>query len=607
MAFGHSGPLSSERASEEIKSRLDIVDVIGGHVRLTRAGREWKGLCPFHTEHTPSFYVSPEKQLWNCHGCHEGGDIFHFVELIDHTDFRGALEELAQRAGVDLSQDRPLSPAETRRRRQREALLQLNQLASDFYHHVLLNTPAGEQGRLFLDARGVTESDRERFKLGYAPLGTTQDNLVRFLRQRKADPADIAASGLARQERGRLTDFFRQRLVVPIRDEQGHPVGFGGRAIADGTPKYLNTRGTSLFDKSKVLFGLDLAREAIHQEHRAVLVEGYFDVIGADRAGIRNAVSTSGTALTDAQVRLLRRFSDEVILCFDGDSAGQKAAAVAVGLVAQAGMNCRLLTLPQGSDPDDLARSDPAALIELVDRAPPAWEALVDGALGEASSRSGGEAQEALRRAIGVLGRIPEASIRALYAERVGRRLGVDGSRILKDVEQGGTKESTKSTEAGLSRTSTGEIAMGASAHLLGMLWHSPQLIAEVRDQYQVRRDDFLDPQHGELFQAMVEVAPQRLSPADLSPELRGRLDELPKGGFPELAEDAGDARRRRSLGDYVRRIRIENLENEAVGVRRRLAELSHHRSGEGPQLAAELDRIQRQIDTLRRSGGMEA
>ncbi|MGC2191035.1 MAG: DNA primase [Candidatus Dormiibacterota bacterium] len=599
--------MSGERAPEEIKSRLDIVDVIGGHVRLTRAGREWKGLCPFHTEHTASFYVNPEKQLWNCHGCHEGGDIFHFVELIDHTDFRGALEELAKRAGVDLSQDRPQSPAEIRRRKQREALLQLNQLATDYYHHVLLRSPAGEQGRNFLDARAVTESDRERFKLGYAPLGTTQDNLVRFLRQRQADPADIVASGLARGDRGRLTDFFRQRLVVPIRDEQGRPVGFGGRAISQGTPKYVNTRGTPLYEKSNVLFGLDLAREAIHKEHRAVLMEGYFDVIGAHRVGIGNAVSTSGTALTDAQVRLLRRFSDEVILCFDGDPAGQVAAGRAVGLVAQAGMNCRLLSLPEGQDPDDLARRDPEALRELVEKAPPAWEALVDGALGEASPRSGGEGQEALRRAMKVLGRIPEASIRALYAERVGRRLGVDASRILKDVEHGATTQPTKAAGEGLSQVSSGEIAMGASAHLLGMLWHSPQLIAEARDQFQVRRDDFLDPQYGELYQAMVEVAPERLSPADLAPELRVRLDELPKGGFPELAENAGAARRKRSLGDYVKRIRIETLENQAADLRRRLGELGHHREGEGPQLAAELDRKQRQIEALRRVGGMEA
>ncbi|MGH7691895.1 MAG: DNA primase [Candidatus Dormibacteria bacterium] len=599
--------MSSERASEEIKSRLDIVDVIGEHVRLSRAGREWKGLCPFHTEHTASFYVSPEKQLWNCHGCHEGGDIFRFVELIDHTDFRGALEELAKRAGVDLEQDRPPSPAELRRRQQRQALLQLNQLAEDYYHHVLLHSPAGEQGRRFLEGREVSQADQERFKLGYAPLGSTQDNLVRFLRQRQADAADLAASGLARGEQGRLVDFFRQRLVVPIRDEQGRPVGFGGRAVGEGTPKYLNTRGTALFDKSRLLFGLNLAREAIHRERRAVLVEGYFDVVGAYRAGVENAVSTSGTALTEAQVRLLRRFADEVVLCFDGDAAGRRAAEAAVGLVTRAGVNCRLLTLPDGRDPDDLARSEPGRLLELVASAPPAWEALVDGALGDASPRAAGTGQEALRRAIRVLRRIPEASIRALYAERVGRRLGVDAARILSDVEQVGSTGGPGQEDQGLSPAATGQIAMGASAQLLGMLWHKPQLMAEIRDRFQVMRDDFLDPRDGELFEAMVEVAPERLTPAELPPELRTRLDELPRGGFPELAADAADARRQRSLADCVTRIRVETLENKASGLRRHLNALSHHRSGEGPQLAAELDRVTRQIEALRRSKGMEA
>jgi DNA primase len=599
--------VSGERASEQIKSRLDIVDVIGSYVRLTRAGREYKGLCPFHTEHTASFYVSRDKQLWNCHGCHEGGDIFRFIEMVEHTDFRGALEELAPRAGVDLSLEHPMSAVEMRRRQQREAILRVNQLAVEFYHHVLLKTAAGELGRTFLAARGVTVEDQVTFRLGYAPRGTTPDNLVRFLRRREAALDDIRAAGLTGTSRGQLADFFRHRVVIPIRDESGRTVGFGGRAIGEDTPKYLNTRATALFDKSRVLFGLDRARESIAKEHLAVLVEGYFDVIGAHRAGIRTAVSTSGTALADPQVRLLRRFADEVLLCFDGDAAGQRAAGLAVGLVAGAGISCRLLALPQGQDPDDLARRDPEALRRLIQGAPPAWELLVDQAVGDASPRSGGAGQEALRRAMAVLGRIPEASIRALYADRVGRRLGVDANRILQDVERTGSKPPPKTPGEGLSQPGGGQIAMGASAHLLGMLWHSPQLVAEVRDRYRLRRDDFLDPGSGELYQAMVEFAPQRLDPADLSPELCQKLDELPKGDFPELDEEIASPRLQRSLADYVNRIRIERLEEVVAALRRQLAALGHHREGDGPQLAAELDRKQRQIETLRRSGGMEA
>jgi hypothetical protein len=206
-----------------------------------------------------------------------------------------------------------------------------------------------------------------------------------------------------------------------------------------------------------------------------------------------------------------------------------------------------------------------------------------------------------------VLGRIPEASIRALYAERVGRRLGITASRILEDVERIGTGQPAKLEDRGLSQPRTGQIAMGASTHLLGMLWHRPQLIVEVRDRYKVRRDDFLDPVDSELYQAMLERAPERISPSDLSPLLSQRLEELPRGDFPELEEKASEARLQRSLADSVKRIRIESLENGVASLRRQLAELSHHREGEGPQLAAELDRKQRRIDALRRSGAMEA
>ncbi len=599
--------MASERASEEIKSRLDILEVIGEQVRLGRAGREWRGLCPFHTEHTPSFYVNPEKQVFNCHGCHEGGDIFRFVELSEHTDFRGALELLARRAGVDLERERPATPQERRRRQQREALLRLNQLAEGFYRHVLRQSPAGEHGRQFLESRGVSAEEQERFRLGYAPLGTTADNLVRFLRRRGAELGDLADSGLARGRGERLQDFFRQRLVIPIRDEQGRCVGFAGRAVADASPKYLNSRTTALYDKSRLLFGLDLAREAVSRTRQAVLVEGYFDVIGAHRAGVENAVSTSGTALTEAQVRLLRRFAGEVVLCFDGDAAGRRAAEAAVDLVTRAGVECRLLTLPPGEDPDDLSRSRPEELGRLLKAAPPAWEELVDRALGDASPRSGGAEQAALRRALLVLRRIPEASIRALYAGRVGRRLGVDSERILRDVEGTGRSRSGSEETAGLEPTLGGQAAMGNSAHLLGMLWHSPQLVTELQDRFQMRREDFPDPQMGELFQAMVEAAPQRLNPESLAPELGAQLRQLPRSGFPELEADATAERRVQSLGDHVRQIRIETLENRESSLKRALVGLGHHREGEAPQLVAELERTQRRILALRRGDGMEA
>jgi len=598
--------MGSPNDVDEIKARLNLVEVVGGYLRLQRAGREYRGLCPFHSERTPSFYVNQEKQQWYCHGCHEGGDVFKFIELIDKTDFRGALEELAKRAGIDLSQAEPPTPAERRQQQLKESSLRLNQLAADFYHEVLLHHRAGAPGRSFLEGRQVNPDDIQRFHLGYAPAGSRQDNLFRYLAKHGASAEEVEAAGLGRRERGGVTsDFFRRRLTIPIRDERGRWVGFGGRALGDEQPKYLNTRTTAVFDKSRVLFGLDRAREAVGRERRAILMEGYFDVIGAHRIGLATAVSSSGTALTEVQVRLLRRFADEVVLCFDGDSAGQRAARGAVGLLGSAGITCRMALLPPGRDPDDLSRDDPEAMRQLVAQAPPAWEVLVDQALGEASSQSGGQRQEALRRAMVVLTQIPEASIRELYAERVGRRLGIGSARILEDVERGPRTGATASS--GLDSAPAGKSAMGASAHLLGLLAVSPELVAEVRDRYKVGRGDFPDPEDGALFQMMVEVAPTRLSPEPLPVNLGVRLAQVSDLELPELEGERDTARLRRAIEDCVRTMRVEVAERKVADLRQRLAGGGHHRQGDRPALVAEMDAVRRRIELLRRGGGLEA
>jgi DNA primase len=594
--------MASQSDVEDVKSRLNVVDVIGGYVRLQRAGREYRGLCPFHTEHSPSFYVSPEKQLWTCHGCHLGGDLLKFIELVEHTDFRGALEQLAAKAGVELSQPEPQSPAERRQRRLRDSTLRLNQVAADYYHEVLVHHRAGEPGRLFLAARGVTEEDQQRFHLGYAPEGVRRDNLTRYLTKHGAAQEEIIAAGLGRADK---TDFFRRRLVVPFRDEGSRWIGFGGRSLGSDQPKYLNTRSTDVFDKSRVLFGLHLAKDAVARERRAVLMEGYFDVVGAHRAGVVTAVSVSGTALTEVQVRLLRRFADEVIICFDADPPGQLAARRAVGLLGAAGINSRLAVMPEGKDPDDLSREDPELLRSLVEQAPPAWEVLVDQALGEASSQASGHRQEALGRAMAVLARIPEASIRELYADRVGRRLGIAPARILEDVEHGTRPGQPR--RPGLDSAPAGKVAMGASAHLLGLLSVRPELVSEARDRYQVTRGDFPDPDDGALFQAFCDSSPSKVSAESLPANLAERMLQVSEGELPELEQGPESPRLRRALEDCVRSIRIEVAERAVDGLQRRLAGQGHHRAGDSPALVAEMDGLRRRIELLRRGGGLEA
>ena len=423
-----------------VKSRLDIVDVVGGYVRLQRSGRSLMGLCPFHSERTPSFSVSQERQAWYCFGCQEGGDVISFVQKIERLDFMGALEMLAERAGVDLERDRTPRHREATVRRRRA--LELNARAQAFYEQVLWGSEAGAPGRDLLAERGVDESLARRFGVGFAPAGGAGgDALVRYLSARNlATPADAAAAGLAHEpdRGGRARDRFRHRLVFPIRDERGSVVGFGARALGDAVPKYLNSPSVpGVYDKSTALFGIDLARDAIQAAGWVLLVEGYFDVIAAHSAGVAGVVASSGTAFTPAQARLLKRFAPRVVMCFDGDAAGLAAASKAVDVVAQEGLEARIVVLPPGvKDPDDLVRRDPAGFTAAVEAARPEWEVLIDRAVGDTAARgSVEERRHAAERAVGVLARIPDAGARDLYVQRAAHLLDVRPEALAADTE----------------------------------------------------------------------------------------------------------------------------------------------------------------------------
>ncbi len=607
--------MPDSRPVEEIKARLDLAEVIGAHVRLQRAGRELRGLCPFHDEKTPSFYVSPEKQLWHCQGCHQGGDLFRFVELLDRVDFKEALERLARRAGVELPEGpgARAGPA----RREREQVQALHKLATDFYHHVLGQAPAGAPGRAMLEARGVGAASWDHFQLGYAPAGARQDNLVRFLVARGQPAAAAVQAGLARRgPDGAVVDFFRRRLMIPIRDERGTCIAFGGRALGDEPPKYLNTRATATFDKSRVLFGLDRARETLRRQRTAVIVEGYFDVIAAHAAGVTEAVSTSGTALTPAQARLLRRFAETAILCFDGDAAGRRAAAAAVDVIA-AELEPRLLLLPEGRDPDELCREDPDRFRALVTGARPAWEVLVDEALGDAPPGADPRTLAARRAVIQVLARIPEASVRDLYAARAARRLGVDPRHLLTDMERSrrgrpagppvpgpppAGAPGTAGPEAGsLTRAESGNAPPDRVGYLLGLLVHAPERVADVRERYGLAVEEFPDTAQRAIYGAMVRRQDGVLEEAELDRDATALLARLRREAYPELTGDPAASRVDRVLEDCVRAIRIDRLTDRALELERRLRLSGHHRHGEVPAVVGEWEAIRHQIELLKR------
>ena len=423
-------------AVAEIKARLDIVEVVGGYLTLQRSGREFKGLCPFHAEKTPSFTVSQERQFWYCFGCQQGGDLFGFVERIERADFRQALELLADRAGVELESTQG-GPARGAARDRRRAL-ELNARAQQYYEHVLWSTPAGAPGRALLEERGVAEALARRFGIGFAPAGgAAGDALVRYLTTRSgAGVHEGVQAGLAQPSRGGPSrDRFRHRLVFPIREERGAILGFGGRALGDAMPKYLNTPETVAYHKSHAIFGIDLARRAIERERCAVVVEGYFDVLAAHSAGVEHVVASSGTALAREQVRALGRHASVITLCFDGDDAGRAAASRAVDVIAMEGLQARICVLPAGAkDPDDLVRQDPAAFAAAVATAAPEWQVLLDGALAGAEGGSIDARRGAAERVVTVLARIPEAATRDLYLQQAARRLDIGARSLAADL-----------------------------------------------------------------------------------------------------------------------------------------------------------------------------
>jgi DNA primase len=335
---------------QAVRDRVSIVEVISSYAALKKAGRNYLGLCPFHNEKTPSFTVNEERGLFHCFGCGAGGSVFTFVMRVDRLEFPEAVAALARRVGISLPETRASGPAAQRK----EQLLAISEFAAAYFRQALLR-PEGERARRYLAERGVNPAIAERFRLGFAPpMGTM---LVSALTRKGIDLKLAAEIGLVGRSRdGRAYDRFRGRIMFPIRQSDGRVIGFGGRVLEADGPKYLNSPESSLFHKGENLYGLFEAREAIRDADRAVLVEGYLDALALVQAGIANAVATLGTALTVAQLRLVRRFSRNVVAFFDGDAAGQKAAERAFALCAEAGVWAQAAFLPEGADPDSFVR-----------------------------------------------------------------------------------------------------------------------------------------------------------------------------------------------------------------------------------------------------------
>jgi DNA primase len=404
---------------EEIQRRVPIVEVVSHYVTLKRQGRNYVGLCPFHTEKTPSFSVSPEKGLFYCFGCGAGGNVFTFLMRIEGWDFRSAVERLAERAGVPLQS----ASRQGARTSERERAYAIYQIAAEAFRRCLAGT-SGQLARAYLKHRGITLTAAETFGIGFCPSGA---ELQQALVREGVSVAEARRWGLLGEARdGRLYPRFAGRVMFPIRNLTGNVAGFAGRTIADQTPKYLNSPETDIFRKGEMLFGLFEARQAIRESGRVVVVEGYLDVVSLAQAGIREVVATMGTALTGAQLQLLRRFTDEVLVCFDGDDAGRRAAERAFIVAAQAGVWAKAVFLPQGEDPDSFVRSAGAeAVLAAFDRAVPLADFFFERKA-PAPGASLARRARAVSEVADVLQTVEDPVLWELLVRRAAELLGVD-------------------------------------------------------------------------------------------------------------------------------------------------------------------------------------
>ena len=424
----------SEESIQRVADANDIVDVVGSYFPLKRAGTSFRALCPFHQEKSPSFHVNPTRQSYHCFGCGAGGGVLRFVMDYEHVDFPSAVRRLAQRANIPLVEEAS-TPEDERKHGLRKRLLALHAEAALWFHHILLKSPDGASARDYLKSRGLTSEIAKSWKLGYAP--ESWDALLNHLRERKFSREEIEQSGLASSKDDRpgaqLYSRFRNRVMFPIHNDYGEVVAFSGRTLESDpkAAKYVNSPETPLFTKGRVLYGLDKTKRDLIEKNAAIVCEGQIDLISAFEAGVRHVIAPQGTAFTTDQARLLKRYVETVLLCFDSDAAGKKAADRSVPALLSQGLTVKIIALPAGEDPDSLIRKQgPAAFLKLVESAKEYFdhnlaEAVASGELEDTAAKS-----RLVRRLAPSLALVQDAVLREALLGRISTRLGVSPASI---------------------------------------------------------------------------------------------------------------------------------------------------------------------------------
>jgi len=513
MPLSFEKKVAFEHTKEEIRSRINIADIIGRHVALKPAGQNLKGLCPFHKEKTPSFTVTPAKGIFYCFGCHKGGDVFTFLTEFEGMSFSEALHALADEAGVKL--DMPKNNRDYRQASEQNApqeglqnllpkneMLKINQMAVDFYYS---QTRLHKHAIEYFLGRGLTREIIKEFKLGYAPAGWSE--LVSHAKRNDIPESSLIQCGLAiARQNGGAYDRFRDRIMFPIFDTSKRPIGFGGRGMTpDAQPKYLNSPETFLYQKNKTLYGLHVAQYHIKESKSVIIVEGYMDFLSLYQAGIKNVVATSGTALGDNQARIIQRFTSTIYLVFDGDGAGINAAERAIFVLAPYNFDLRVLILPDEEDPDSYVRKyGKDGFISLVADARPFSGFIVEKAMADKGNATPQGKSKVLDFLAPLAASMTDAIVRHEFVKQLSERLNISESMVLGRIKPSGSVQTKVSTEQNDDYCGTLE------GNFMRLLLNAPTIISEAR-QF-IRPETFTDQFSSDLYSKIIQCFDERAS-----------------------------------------------------------------------------------------------
>ncbi len=475
---------------DEIRDRTDIVTVISDHVVLKKVGKNFKGLCPFHSEKTPSFSVSPDKRIYHCFGCGVGGNVFKFLMEIQSISFPEVLKVLAERAGIPLprnSSDHSTDPGH----KERESLRKLNEAATRYFQSLLKNPEGGLSARNYLTSRHFDAETLERYRVGWA--APTWKGLLTHVQQKSSVTQEqLLKSGLIikKEDSSTVYDRFRGRVIFPIKDLHSNIIGFGGRSInEEDQPKYLNSPETLLYQKSETLFGMDQAKQAIRKENQVILVEGYFDQMRAVQHGVEYVVATCGTALTAKQASMLRNHAETAILIFDSDSAGRSAAEKGFDILLEHGMNVKIVVLPDGQDPDSFIQEQGAeSFLEKIRNAKPFMESYIDALVRESPGQTPADKVKMANQILPLLAKIKNTVERSAWLEKFTSKTNIDDRNFLKELSKALTQNQPRMAET-----------KSELAPLLNLEKHLVHLILSDKETAQmvlleVDPEDFSDP-----------------------------------------------------------------------------------------------------------------